>query len=62
MVSCLTRFEITFFRREDGLTAVEQAAMLAQSFVVCLTAIRTFAANANRLLTTIGKKSGSASS
>jgi pilus assembly protein Flp/PilA len=62
MVSCLTRFEITFHRREDGPTAVEHAAMPALIIVVCLTAITTLAANANSALTAIGKKSGSASS
>lgn len=40
---------VRFVQREDGPTAVEYAVMLALIVVVCITAITTLGANANKV-------------
>jgi pilus assembly protein Flp/PilA len=39
---------VRFLQKEDGPTAVEYAVMLALILVVCITAISTLGANANK--------------
>ena len=51
----LTRIS-TFFRNEDGPTAVEYAVMLALIIVVCLVAITALGTNANATFTTVSNK------
>ncbi len=53
---------VDFMKREDCLTAVEYAVMLALIIVVGLAAITTLGRNANTTFNTVGQKIGSASS
>ena len=41
----------SFFKAEDGPTAVEYAVMLALIIVVCITAIGAMGSNANKIFT-----------
>jgi pilus assembly protein Flp/PilA len=50
----LGQFAVAFLRREDGPTAVEYAVMLALIIVVCIGAITTLGANANKTFTSVG--------
>ena len=45
---------VRFLRGEDGPTAVEYAVMLALIIVVCIGAITTLGANANKTFTSVG--------
>ena len=44
---------IRFLKAEDGPTAVEYAVMLALIVVVCITAITTLGANANKTFSNV---------
>jgi pilus assembly protein Flp/PilA len=44
---------LRFVRAEDGPTAVEYAVMLALIIVVCITAITTLGANANKTFSNV---------
>ena len=50
-----------FLRKEDGPTAVEYAVMLALIIVVCITAITSLGANANKTFGTVSNKLAGAS-
>ncbi len=45
---------VSFFKAEDGPTAVEYAVMLALIIVVCIGAITTLGKNANNTFTSVG--------
>ena len=60
-----SQFFVDFLKNEDGPTAVEYAVMLALIIVVCIGAITTLGANANKTFTSVGNAvnaTGSASS
>jgi pilus assembly protein Flp/PilA len=48
------QFVAEFLKNEDGPTAVEYAVMLALIIVVCIGAITTLGANANKTFTSAG--------
>ena len=50
----LGQFVVDFLKCEDGPTAVEYAVMLALIIVVCIGAITTLGANANKTFTSAG--------
>jgi pilus assembly protein Flp/PilA len=47
------RSVVRFLQAEDGPTAVEYAVMLALIIVVCITAITTLGANANKTFSNV---------
>jgi pilus assembly protein Flp/PilA len=57
----LAKAVINFVRREDGLTPVEYAVMLAVITVICIPAVTALGSNANKTFTTINHALGSAS-
>ncbi len=54
----ISNFVVDFVKREDGPTAVEYAVMLALIIVVCIGAITTLGANANKTFTSVGTAIG----
>jgi pilus assembly protein Flp/PilA len=48
MYRALVKKTVRFLKQEDGPTAVEYAVMLALIVVVCIAAITTLGANANK--------------
>jgi pilus assembly protein Flp/PilA len=61
-MSKLGIFVVEFLKREDGPTAVEYAVMLALIVVVCIGAITTLGANANKTFTSVGTAISTSSS
>ena len=62
MLSRLKTHLVSFWKREDGPTAVEYAVMLALIIVVCITAITALGTNANKAFSNVALNTAVSSS